>query len=91
MIRRMAQTWLDRALNEGCLSWDRTLLKLLGVLLQASCSSRSGDIARSSLYEGFECLCYKHLELSVKDRKKPLDSVQNLTLKVTLEFMKGSK
>ncbi|KAG6362413.1 hypothetical protein INS49_010643 [Diaporthe citri] len=91
VIQQMAQTWLERALNEGCLSWDRTLLKLLGILLQASCSSRSGDVARSSLYEGFECLCYKHLELSIKDRKKPLDSVQNLTLKVTQEFMKNYK
>ena len=90
VVQKMSQIWLRRALDEGCVSWDRVLLKLLGVLLQASCASRSGDIARSTLYKGFECLCYKHLELGFGRRREPL-SVQDLTLKITIEYAKGHK
>ncbi|SMR55280.1 unnamed protein product [Zymoseptoria tritici ST99CH_1E4] len=90
VILRMAQIWIDRAIDEGCISWDRTLLKLLGVVLQSACSSRSGDIARSTLYKGLECLCWKHLQLTIKDPDQPL-SVQNLTLQVTLAYTKGHK
>ncbi|KAF2221497.1 hypothetical protein BDZ85DRAFT_320676 [Elsinoe ampelina] len=90
VIHRISEVWIDRALAEGCLSWDRVLLKLLGVVLQASCACRSGDIARSSLYTGMECLCWEHLSLTFKDNKRT-GSVDDLSLKVTLEFTKGHK
>ncbi|KAK7924686.1 hypothetical protein PG985_006740 [Apiospora marii] len=94
VIKKMASTWLETAIKEGCLSWDHVLIKLLGVLLQASCSSRSGDIARTTLYKGTECLCYKYLELKFKPGSRQagdLDDVQKLTLKATLEYTKGNK
>ncbi|KAK4560928.1 hypothetical protein LTR86_004883 [Recurvomyces mirabilis] len=91
-IHKLSSTWIQRAIDEGTRSWDIVMLRLLGVLLQASCSSRSGDIARSHYYEGLECLCYKHLELKLKQRQGPLlNGVQNLTLTIALEFTKGHK
>lgn len=90
VIQRMAHAFLESSLTDGCLMWDRVMLKLLGVVLQSSCASRSGDIARSTLYTGMECLCWKHVELTLTDREEPL-SVQKLSLKFTLEFTKGHK
>lgn len=66
------------------------LLKLLGILLQSSCAARAGDIALSSAYKGRECLCWRHVTITIADREKPL-SVQNLLLKFELEFTKGHK
>jgi len=89
-IERMSQVWLQRALDEGCFSWDHVLLKLLGVILQASCAARAGDIARSPFYKGMECLCWKHVQMTLTDRRPPL-SVQNMTLKLSLDYTKGHK
>lgn len=89
VLEKMARAWVERALIEGCPSWDRVLLRLLGVVLQAACCARSGDIARSQYYDDLECLCWKNVELVLK-KDAPL-SVQSLRAKLTLEYTKGFK
>lgn len=89
VIQRIARNWLERALTEGTKSWDAVLIKLLGVVLQVACSSRSGDVARTAGYTGSECLCWRHIELTLEPGAEL--SVQNLRGKLTLEFTKGHK
>ena len=89
VVQRLAYCWVERALADGCLSWDRVLLKLLSILLQSACAARSGDVGRSKLYTGPQCLCFKDVEL-VLGSQEPV-SVQNLSGKVTLRFTKGKK
>lgn len=91
VIHRISQVWIERALKEGTRTWDDVLIKLLGLLLQASCGSRAGDVTRSAMYTGVEYLRWRHLKLKFKDRQQPMDTVQNLTLTIELEFTKGHK
>ena len=89
-LHTMARAWVESALRDGCPSWDLVLLRLLGVVLLASCTARAGDVARTGEYTGMECLCWKHVEMTVQDPSQSL-SVQNLRLKITLEYTKGHK
>lgn len=89
VMQRIARNWLERALAEGTTSWDQVLMRLLGVVVAVSCNARSGDIARTRLYTGLECLCWRHVELKLEDGAEL--TVQNLMGKITLEFTKGHK
>lgn len=50
----------------GCLTWDRVLLKLLRKLFQSACPRGAGDAARAKLYTGLQYVCYKDLKLTLK-------------------------
>lgn len=90
VIQRLAYNWLEAALADGCLSWDRVLLKLLSVILQSALAARAGDIARSKGYFGVEYLSYKEdVELTLSPQS-PL-SVQHLRGKFTLKYTKDKK
>ena len=89
---KIASSWLAHALMNGTYSWDITLTKLASVVTQSALSSRAGDITRSQLYEGLECLCWKDITLqldSASDRGAP--SVQDLRGTFVLCFTKGAK
>ncbi|KAE8448563.1 hypothetical protein EG329_009444 [Mollisiaceae sp. DMI_Dod_QoI] len=92
VLLEMAKRWFTFALTNGTRSWDITLLKVTSVVLQSALSSTSGDVTRSQLYEGLECLCWKDITLCLADasnRSKP--SVQNLRGTFLLRFTKGAK
>jgi hypothetical protein len=92
VLLEMAKRWFTYALTNGAHSWDITLLKVTSVVLQSALSSRSGDITRSQLYEGLECLCWKDITLRLGDasnRSNP--SIQDLRGTFLLRFTKGAK
>ena len=92
MIQQMAQNWLECSLADGCLSWDRVLLKLLSIILQSALTARSGDIARSKRYTGLQCLCYQDIELTLPPQTEGGKlSVNQLSGKFTLRFRKSRK
>lgn len=93
VVEKMANAWIEKGLSDGCISWDRMLLKLLSIILMAALSARCGDVARTSLYKDMECLCWKDIELELfselLDNGAP--SVQNLRGKFTLRYCKEYK
>ena len=92
VVKKLATCWIETALADGCLSWDRVLLKLLGNILQSALAARAGDVARSMLYTGCQYLAYEHIELKLEspDMDGPF-SVQQLRGRFTLKYRKGKK
>jgi hypothetical protein len=91
-LLKITEAWFTYALVNGTHSWDLTLLKVTGVVLQSALSSRSGDMTRSQLYDGLECLCWKDITLKLdaaSDRANP--TVQDLRGTFLLRFTKGAK
>lgn len=92
IVEKLANTWIEKSLVDGCLSWDTVLLKLLSVLLMAGLAARCGDITRSALYQGTEFLTFRDVEITLSSQlgdKAP--SVQDLRGKFTLKYTKGKK
>ena len=91
VVEKLSQAWLEKAISEGCVSWDKVLLKLLNVVIMSTLSARAGDIARSHLYKGDEVLCWKDIELTLSSDATMSLSVQNLRARITLRFLKSRK
>jgi hypothetical protein len=92
----MIARYLQDALDNGTRFWDQTFSRILGPLIQIACNSRPGDIARSLDYTGNECLCWKDVELQVKDGNRDgmtqtPPTVDDLVLQLRLRFYKGKK
>lgn len=88
MIHKLAANFMQHNLDQGCLSFDGVIMRILGVVLQCACNSRPGDIALSSWYSGNECLLFEDVELKLRNGGT---TVQDLEGKVTLKFVKGKK
>jgi len=91
VIEKLSQVWLETAISQGCISWDKVLLKLLNVVMLSTLAARCGDIARSNFYKGDEVLCWKDIELTLSSDATISPSVQSLTAKIRLRFLKASK
>ncbi|KAH9223686.1 hypothetical protein DL95DRAFT_453629 [Leptodontidium sp. 2 PMI_412] len=91
VVEKLAHAWLGKAILQGCISWDKVLLKLLNVVLLSALAARSGDVARSHLYKGDEALCWQDIELTLSGEETEGLSVQNLRAKVNLKYLKGRK
>ena len=87
----MAIRWLQTGILEGCMSWDRMLLKLLSIILGVALAARCGDVARSTLYKEGQCLCWKGIQLQLRGGIVGEPSVQDLEGEFTLRFLKGKK
>jgi hypothetical protein len=87
LVEKMSRSWLQTALDDGCLSWDIIIHKALGVVLQASLVCRGGEIARSKNYI-VEYMQWSHLEMKLAEGENTIDGVQ---LDVCLKFEKGKK
>jgi hypothetical protein len=88
----MARAWLEKSITDGCSSWDKVLLKLLGLVLMSAVAGRAGDVSRSEGYKGTETLCWGDIELQLSpDLKDRSPSVQDLRGKLTLRFTKYKK
>lgn len=91
-MKKIAETWLAQNLAEGCLSWDRTLYKAFGLILQSGLAARCGDIGRSARYDGMQYLSYGDIELTLRQSLKGKAlSVQSLSSRFVLRFRKGKK
>jgi hypothetical protein len=86
-ILYMVDVWMSSGLKDGVLSWDIHISKQLSIVLIGSFGSRCGDVVRSRMYAGMQCLCYRDLALSFFGG----DDTQDLILNVTLRFVKGYK
>jgi hypothetical protein len=83
----LGDAFLKSGLEEGCLSWDTLLSKLLSVVLIAACACRSGDAARTSLYTSTKYLAFRDIVLRFGAGDQPND----LSMDVTLRAVKGYK
>jgi hypothetical protein len=66
----MARTWLEKSIADGCSSWDKVLLKLLGLVLMSAVAGRAGDVSRSEGYKGTETLCWGDIKLQLSPNLK---------------------
>ena len=83
----MCDVHMKSALVQGCLSWDTHISKQLSIVLVAALASRSGDISRTRLYTGMECLAFKDITL----RFTNAGEIEGVTMDVELRFVKGFK
>lgn len=67
VLERMVDSWLKTALSQGCLSWDRIILSVLGLVLESSCAACICNIAQLPDY-GLET--YSEQKKKEKERKK---------------------
>lgn len=84
IIIRMCRSWLIDALENGTKSWEVTISRLLSIVLMAACGSRSGEIGRSSKYTGYECICWKDVDIR-------FDSHNEMVCRITLRFEKKER
>jgi hypothetical protein len=92
VMERMARIWIHESISNGCISWDRVLLKLLSVILMSALAARCGDIGRFYLYKEMECLCWSDVELTLASYDEDrAPSVQDLRAKFALRFLKCRK
>jgi hypothetical protein len=84
----MVDNHMETGLTDGVHSWDIYISKQLSVVLVAAFGSRCGEVVRSRLYKGMQCLCFKDLRLEFCNG----ESTQRLMImNVSLRFVKGYK
>lgn len=81
MIRKMSVALINDAEQNGTLSWDVTLSRVLSLVLQATVAGRSGDVARSRQYYGQEFLQYGHITIKLVSKNDSERLVAILDLK----------
>lgn len=64
LLEKMARAWLQSALDQGCLSWDVQLSKLLSISLVVALCCRAGEVSLSRGYTE-EFLRWEHVQLKV--------------------------
>ncbi|KAK0129018.1 hypothetical protein ONS95_000958 [Cadophora gregata] len=87
IIEKMCRCWLQAALDEGCLSWDIVIHKVLCVALQTALAARSGDITLSKGYTT-EYMQWSDLVMKLSEHGDALDDIE---LTCTLRFEKNKK
>ena len=87
MVEKMCRSWLQIALDEGCLSWDIVIHKALVVTLQCALGCRAGEIALSKGYTT-EYMRWSHLVMKLPPNVNTIDDVQ---LTCILKFEKNNK
>ncbi len=83
----IVDTHMGTGLTDGVHSWDVYISKQLSIVLVAAFASRCGEVVRSALYKGMQCLCFKDLRLAFFDG----DNTQSIIMNVSLRFVKGYK
>jgi hypothetical protein len=87
IIEKMSRSWLQAALDDGCLSWDIIIHKALNFVLQSALGCRGGELAKSKGYT-VEFMQWSHLVMKVLPGENLLDNVE---LTCQLKFEKGKK
>lgn len=52
LLSRISRSWIRYYLEEGTASWDKTIARLLSIVLVAGCMARAGD---AEVCKGSEC------------------------------------
>ncbi|KAK9236322.1 hypothetical protein V1525DRAFT_433883 [Lipomyces kononenkoae] len=86
LFEKMARAWLQAALDQGCLSWDVQISKLLSVSLVVALACRGGEVTVSSGYTT-ECLKWRHVELKLAGN----GTVNDIEATIIICFEKGKK
>lgn len=84
----MVRAFLGPYLDKGCVGWDIIVAKCLAVTLFGALRCRSGDLALSHKYEIFECLLFRHIQLTIEGGLPASAIFEAL---ITLESTKGLK
>ncbi|MCJ1435728.1 hypothetical protein MMC27_005103 [Xylographa pallens] len=87
LVEKMSRSWLQAALDNGCLSWDIVIHKALTLVLQSALLCRAGEIAKSKLYT-VEFMRWRDMVMTLPLGADTLDDVQ---LTCLLRFEKGKK
>lgn len=83
----MSRAWLQAALDDGCISWDVQLHKLLSIVLLSALGCRSGEVALTGRYVD-EYTRWSHIKLKLAAGGNTVD---DLEADVTLCFEKAKK
>ncbi|KAI9821003.1 MAG: hypothetical protein M1826_000782 [Phylliscum demangeonii] len=90
VLSKLGRSWIQAAIDHGCISWDVQIARLLSIALMSALNCRSGEVARSAGYTGEEFLAWEDVELSWDgDFAEP--NVDRLVARVTLRFEQGRK
>ncbi len=73
-VKTMCRCWLQTALDEGCLSWDIIIHKVLTVVVQASLMCRGGKITLSKGYKD-EYLRWSHSGMKLAPTDTTIDGI----------------
>ncbi|KAM6513417.1 hypothetical protein FALCPG4_015840 [Fusarium falciforme] len=87
IIHRMNIAILRDAIDNGVLSWDYTIYKVLFLSFQCALACRVGDIMKTGLYESTICLQYRDVKIKLLKQ----GSEEKLWAVVTLRALKGQK
>jgi hypothetical protein len=87
LLEKMSRAWLQAALDDGCLSWDVQLHKLLSIVLLSALGCRTGEVSLTGRYE-VEYMRWKHIELKLAAGRHTVD---DLEAEITLSFEKAKK
>jgi hypothetical protein len=90
MIGHLVASMYLTATQNGTLSWDITLSKIMSILFLGAFVCRSGDIARSHFYTNEEFLQWNSLCVKYK-RDSQSFALEDLIVVVTLRHTKGKK
>ena len=87
VFEKMARAWLLAGLEQGCLSWDVHLHKLLSLTLAVALNARVGDVARTQHYH-VEFMKFGHIQIKLPEGGA---TVEDLEAFVTICHEKAKK
>lgn len=88
IVRRLTKALLQDALNDGTVSWDVVISKVLSLVLVASLTARSGDVLASRLNDNPRpAVFFEDLVVKLVGG----DKVENLVARITIRNEKGFK
>ena len=84
----MNAAMLADAENNGTRSWEVIIWMMLALALLSALCARAGDVVRSGLYTGNECLCWQDVHIVGKE---DAEGRMLFHATFTLRFEKGDK
>ncbi|KPM36938.1 hypothetical protein AK830_g9628 [Neonectria ditissima] len=88
VVRTMCMAMMQDALDNGVLSWDNTISRVMYLCFQTALAARMGDITRSGHYTSDECLSFKDVKIRLRTMN---DGKERLWAVITLRYIKGFK
>ncbi|KAK9312037.1 hypothetical protein V1524DRAFT_411146 [Lipomyces starkeyi] len=86
LFEKIARAWLQTALDQGCLSWDVQISRLLSISLVVALACRAGEVTVSHGYTT-ESLTWRHVELKLVGG----ETVNDIEATLVMCFEKGKK
>ena len=84
----LSKSLLEYYYQEGVLTWDSPLGKLMSLVLVSSLGARPGDVAKSVGWTDSETMQYSDIELELENRQPVWNRIRAT---VTMRYTKGAK